>query len=446
MKSSVTKTLIIFGIVFSLSAAFAVADQPSLKKGDRIVFLGDSITAAGVGSNGYVTLTGKAIEEAHPSLGVKVIGAGISGHKVPDCQKRLERDVLSKKPTIVVIYIGINDVWHWGSNRGTKKEDFESGLHDMIKRINAVGARVILCTPTVIGEKTDGTNKFDKMLDEYSDISRKVAKATESQMLDLRKEFLAYLKTNNTANAARGVLTGDTVHLSRKGNAFLAGLMVEALTGKAAGVKPQPLKKDDTIVFLGDSITAAGVRPNGYVTLTGKAIEKALPSLGVKVIGAGVSGHKVPNCQKRLQRDVLKKKPTIVLIYIGINDVWHWNRNRGTKKEDFESGLHDMIKRINAVGARVILCTPTVIGEKTDGTNRFDKMLDEYSDISRKVAKATGSQMLDLRKEFMTYLKKNNTANAARGVLTGDTVHLSKKGNEFLAGLVLEALCVPKAK
>jgi len=81
---------------------------------------------------------------------------------------------------------------------------------------------------------------------------------------------------------------------------------------------------------------------------------------------------------------VLQKKPTIVLIYIGINDVWHWNRNRGTKKEVFEAGLKDMISRINAAGAKVILCTPTVIGEKTDGTNKFDKMLDEYSAISRK--------------------------------------------------------------
>jgi len=219
--------------------------------------------------------------------------------------------------------------------------------------------------------------------------------------------------------------------------------------GGTAAKPPRPstkLAKDDTIVFLGDSITAAGVRPTGYVTLTAKAIAKAYPSLNVKCIGAGISGHKVPDCQKRLDRDVIQKKPTIVLIYIGINDVWHWGRNRGTKKEDFEAGLHEMIKRINAAGARVILCTPTVIGEKTDGTNKFDKMLDEYADISRKVAKATGSQLLDLRKEFLTYLKANNADNAPRGILTGDTVHLNNKGNSFLAGLVLNALNVPAAK
>jgi lysophospholipase L1-like esterase len=102
-----------------------------------------------------------------------------------------------------------------------------------------------------------------------------------------------------------------------------------------------------------------------------------------------------------------------------------------------------MIAKINAVGAKVILCTPTVIGEKTDGTNAFDMMLDEYSDISRRVAKETGAQLLDLRKAFISHLKEHNTDNVARGILTGDSVHLNKNGNSFLSSLVLDALNVP---
>jgi lysophospholipase L1-like esterase len=220
------------------------------------------------------------------------------------------------------------------------------------------------------------------------------------------------------------------------------GLAYTLLCGCASPGR-QSLKEKDTIVFLGDSITQAGVKPNGYVTLTSKAIAEAYPGQNIEVIGAGISGHKVPDCQKRLDRDVLQKKPTIVLIYIGINDVWHWNRNRGTEKEVFEAGLKDMISKINAAGARVILCTPTVIGEKTDGTNKFDKMLDEYSAISRKVAKETNSQLLDLREAFMAYLKEHNTDNVAKGILTKDSVHLNKNGNAFLSQLVLNALNVP---
>ena len=212
----------------------------------------------------------------------------------------------------------------------------------------------------------------------------------------------------------------------------------------------ESLKKNDRIVFLGDSITALGARPDGYVTLTTEAIAQAYPELNVQVIGAGRGGHKVPDCQKRLDRDVLSKNPTIVMIYIGINDVWHWTHpkvvargKKGTTPEVFESGLKDMIAKINAVGARVILCTPTVIGEKSDGSNSEDKMLDQYADISRKVAKETGSQMLDLRKAFIDYLKGHNPDQAEQGILTKDTVHMNEAGNRLLSQLVLEALAVP---
>jgi lysophospholipase L1-like esterase len=224
------------------------------------------------------------------------------------------------------------------------------------------------------------------------------------------------------------------------------GVACSLLCG-CASFNRQALREKDTIVFLGDSITAAGVRSGGYVTLTSKAIADAHPDLNIKVIGAGIGGNRVPDCQKRLNRDVLQKKPTIVLIYIGINDVWHWihpqtRKVGGTSPEDFESGLRDMIEQINGIGARVILCTPTVIGEKTDGSNPQDKMLDEYSGISRRVAKETGSQLLDLREAFMTYLKEHNLKNEARGILTSDSVHLNKNGNLFLSKLVLDALNV----
>lgn len=220
-----------------------------------------------------------------------------------------------------------------------------------------------------------------------------------------------------------------------------------------AALAQEPLKKNDRIVFLGDSITAAGVRKTGYITLSSAAIAKAHPDLNIEVIGAGIGGHKVPDCQKRLDKDVLQKKPTIVFIYIGINDVWHWTHPRviargkkGTTPKEFENGLKDMVAKINKVGARVILCTPTVIGEKSDGSNSDDKRLDHYSNISRKVAKETGSQLLDLRKEIITQLKKENPKNAPKGIFTSDGVHLNEKGNRFVSSLVLRALKVPLRK
>jgi lysophospholipase L1-like esterase len=203
------------------------------------------------------------------------------------------------------------------------------------------------------------------------------------------------------------------------------------------------LGESETIVFLGDSITELGMQLDGYVTLVANSIEKVHPDRDIRIIGAGISGHKVPDCLERLDRDVLQRKPTLVVIYIGINDVWHWNVNKGTEIGVFESGLREMTERITSAGARVVLCTPTVIGEKTDGTNEFDRMLEEYSNVTRTVASETGSTLLDLRKAFLQHLETHNTMNAASGILTYDSVHLNGDGNRFLAGLVLDTFGIP---
>jgi len=200
-----------------------------LKDGETIVFLGDSITQQGAGPTGYVTLFREAIEKARPNSGIKVIGAGIGGHKVPDLEARLDKDALAHKPNVVVIYIGINDVWHSQNGRGTPPDKYEAGLRNLVKRCNDAGARVILSTPSVIGEKQDGANPLDKMLSEYAAITRKVAAETETTLLDLHAAFFGYLKEYNVADQAQGILTTDTVHLNDAGNRFVAVRMLEAV-------------------------------------------------------------------------------------------------------------------------------------------------------------------------------------------------------------------------
>ena len=209
-----------------------------LKDGETIVFLGDSITAQGVGEKGYVTLFRQAIEKSRPDSGIKVIGAGIGGNKVPNLEARLDKDVLSHKPDAVVIYIGINDVWHSTRGEGTEIATFETGLRSLIKRCNDAGARVVLSTPSVIGEKYDGSNDLDKMLNKYTAVSRSVAMETGATLLDLRAVFIANLKEYNTANESQGILTTDGVHLNDAGNRFVAVRMLEAV-GEIATRKPE---------------------------------------------------------------------------------------------------------------------------------------------------------------------------------------------------------------
>ena len=215
---------------------------------------------------------------------------------------------------------------------------------------------------------------------------------------------------------------------------FFGVALVPALSAPADDAAIRPPQAGERIVFLGDSITQGGDKPGGYVDHVRKAIATALPDAGVEVIGAGISGNKVPDLEKRLDRDVLAKKPSTVVIYIGINDVWHSTRNQGTPKDVFEKGLRSLVERVRSVGARVVLCTPSVIGEKPMGENPLDAMLDEFSGVTRTIATDMKTGLIDLRKAFAGHVA------AAKEPLTTDGVHLNAAGNRFVADRMLEGL------
>ena len=200
----------------------------------------------------------------------------------------------------------------------------------------------------------------------------------------------------------------------------------------------------NTIIFLGDSITQSGDKPGGYVTRVRDTIKTRGASSNVEVLGAGISGNKVPDLEKRLERDVLSKNPTTVVIYIGINDVWHSIRKQGTPKDLFSQGLRSIVNRIQRTGSRVILCTPSVIGEKASGENPLDEMLDDYSNVTRTISQELGTGLIDLRASFRDHLAQINTHNFENGVLTTDGVHLNEAGNAFVAKKMLEGLGISR--
>jgi lysophospholipase L1-like esterase len=196
----------------------------------KVVFFGDSITQAGVQPNGYIVKMDSILRQSHLSDSVELVGAGIGGNKVYDLYLRMEEDVMNQHPDVVVIYVGINDVWHkTSSGTGTDADKFEKFYRAIIKKLQDKNIKVILCTPSVIGERNDNSNQQDSDLDSYSNIIRKIAKDMSLPVCDLRKAFADYLKTNNPANLEKGILTSDRVHLNTKGNLFVAGEMWKVL-------------------------------------------------------------------------------------------------------------------------------------------------------------------------------------------------------------------------
>jgi lysophospholipase L1-like esterase len=198
-----------------------------LKQGDRIVFFGDSLTflaakedaKTGV-TKGYLRIVRDKLNETHKGQNIEVDWVATGGHTVPDLLKRLDKDVLPKKPSIVVIQIGCNDA------RRISKDLFKSSLEELIDRLQKANIQVVQCTLTSVGEKHDGTNKDDAKLEEFAQIEREIAKAKNVPVNDLRKAFVAYWKEHNPKNEPKGILTYDGNHFNDAGHRFVAEQML----------------------------------------------------------------------------------------------------------------------------------------------------------------------------------------------------------------------------
>jgi lysophospholipase L1-like esterase len=217
------------GILLDLSSAGADKVNPAaatvqLKKGDRILFFGDSLTAQAQGPKGYVSLVRAALKQQHPDLDLEVLAVATGGHRVTNLLERVDRDVLAKKPTIVFIQIGVND-----ASGGVTPKQFKTQLEELIGRLQKGGAQVVLCSLTSLGEKRDGSNRIDQKLDALADVARAVAREQKLPLNDLRKAFVQFWKEHNPDNRASGILTYDGNHFNDAGHRFVAEQMLSKL-------------------------------------------------------------------------------------------------------------------------------------------------------------------------------------------------------------------------
>jgi lysophospholipase L1-like esterase len=209
--------LVLFSSIAVLMMAF------STQKKTRVIFFGDSITQAGVTPGGYIKRIDSMCNLEGLSDKYEFIGAGIGGNKVYDLYLRMDTDVLAKSPDMVIIYIGVNDVWHkTTSGTGTDADKFERFYQAIIDKLKAKNIKIILCTPAAIGEKTDFSNPQDGDMNEYSNIIRRIANKNELPLVDLRNAFHEYTLKSNPENKDRGILTTDRVHLNPQGNQLVA--------------------------------------------------------------------------------------------------------------------------------------------------------------------------------------------------------------------------------
>jgi lysophospholipase L1-like esterase len=194
--------------------------QIAFAPGDRVAFLGDSITEAGQGhAGGYVQLVASGL--AANGVPIEVVGAGISGHKSNDMLARLERDVLRKKPQWMTLSCGVNDVWH-GKN-GVSLDDYKQNITTIVDQATAAGVQVVILTSTRIGE--DAATPENQRLARYNEFLRSLAAAKQCRLADLDAEMQAALAAAKQAKPKPrhgNYLTTDGVHMAFAGDEMMA--------------------------------------------------------------------------------------------------------------------------------------------------------------------------------------------------------------------------------
>jgi lysophospholipase L1-like esterase len=224
-------TMALAAVSVAIGATGGRGAELPVKDGQKIAFLGDSITQAGAAPNGYVRLVISGLEAA----GVKAtaIPAGISGHKSNQMLERLDRDVLSKKPDWMTLSCGVNDVWHGA--RGVPLDQYKENITKIVEQCEAAGVKVMILTSTMIGE--DEPNENHQKLAAYNEFLRSLAKEKKCLLADLNAEMQAAIAASEDKKNGK-LLTSDGVHMNAEGNKMMATGVL-----KAFGLSAEQLAK-----------------------------------------------------------------------------------------------------------------------------------------------------------------------------------------------------------
>jgi lysophospholipase L1-like esterase len=175
------------------------------------------------------------------------------------------------------------------------------------------------------------------------------------------------------------------------------------------------------LICFGDSITARDLFDNGAERLTPR-LQRSFSEWNI--INAGISGDNTRNALSRLENDVLRYKPDLVIILFGANDA---ASHKLISIEEYAANLVMIVQRIGH--RKTILITPAPVDEARP-RNRTNEVLLQYAEAVKRVALLTGSQFIDLYAEMIKcpdYIQ-----------MLSDGLHFEESGYVLLSQLVIE--------
>ena len=201
-----------------------------------VIAFGDSVTL-GVRAG----LVGP--EQTYPGVlgalvpGCRVINAGVGGNDTRHLLARLDRDVLSQRPDLVLVMVGLNDAAYVDPGPVARTaprvppDEYRQNLERLVRRIRESGARVLLATPNPMtqayaysGFAFYANNGINAALVLYREAVLDAARELQCPVVDL---FAAWRDRGDLDR-----LLVDGIHPGVEGHARIAELLLPAIEGE----------------------------------------------------------------------------------------------------------------------------------------------------------------------------------------------------------------------
>jgi lysophospholipase L1-like esterase len=214
--------------------------------------------------------------------------------------------------------------------------------------------------------------------------------------------------------------------------------------------KKMVLKKGDTVLLQGDSITdwhrsrtevtgyTVGALGSGYSFFTAGELLKQYPAYNLNIFNRGISGDKVPQLDARWDTDCLDIKPNVLSILIGVNDFWAITKHGYTGTiDDFRTGYKNLLDKTlkTLPDVKLIIGEPFAIKDVKEVTDSWYPKFDEYRTVARETAALYNATFIPYQSIYDEALK-----HADGKYWTIDGVHPSMAGACLMAHAWMETV------
>ena len=229
----------IIAAVLIIFAALSYCGQENCRfeDGDRVCFVGDSITHSGT----YHSLVYLYYATRFPEKKIHIYNCGIGGDTAGGVLRRFEWDIEPYKPDVVAVMLGMNDVgradYHTGqttdAQAASKAEhigQYHENMQQLAAKFKSLGSSMIFITPSIYDQtaRIECPNNYgaNDALKSFADFNMALSKKNDGCLVDFHNPMRRINEQLQTSDPSLTIVGSDRIHPGRVGNFVMAYLFL----------------------------------------------------------------------------------------------------------------------------------------------------------------------------------------------------------------------------